>query len=79
MKSKFQLMESLKIKGPRNVISHPIFSVQGTARREIDMESTFVLHGSKSAQFLSPPEFLSSPPLEVGLTKNPGTLGPKFP
>jgi hypothetical protein len=34
------------------------------------VESTFVLHGIKSAQFLTPPEFQSSPPKEVGLTKN---------
>jgi hypothetical protein len=36
------------------------------------VESTFILHGSKNAQLLSPPEFLSSPPSEVGLTQNPG-------
>jgi hypothetical protein len=34
------------------------------------MGSTFVIYGTKSAQFLSPQEFSSSPPLEVGLTKN---------
>jgi hypothetical protein len=42
------------------------------------MESTFVLHDTKSTQFLSFPNFLSTPLLEVGLTKNLGTLRPKF-
>jgi hypothetical protein len=36
------------------------------------MDSTFVLHGSKSAHFLSPLEFVSGPPQEVGLTQIPG-------
>jgi hypothetical protein len=49
-----------------------------TTRRKNDVESTFVLHGIKSAQFINPPEFLSSPPLEVGLTKNLGILRSKF-
>ena len=48
------------------------------ARRENDVESIFVLHGNKSAHVLSPPEFLSNPPLELGLTKNSGALGQKF-
>jgi hypothetical protein len=65
-------MGGLKSRSSRNVTSHPKFSVQGTTRRENDVESTFVFRGIKSAQFLSPPEFLSSPPLEVGLTKNLG-------
>jgi hypothetical protein len=43
---------------------------QSTLRKENDVESTFVLRGSKSAQFLSPLIFLSSTTLEVGLTKN---------
>jgi hypothetical protein len=42
------------------------------------MESTFVLHGIKSAQFLSPPDFYSGPPKEEGLTKNPGDPWAKF-
>jgi hypothetical protein len=33
----------------RNVILHPKFLVQGTIRKENDVESTFVLHGIKSA------------------------------
>jgi hypothetical protein len=45
------------LRRPRNVTLHPKFSVQGTIRRENDVESTFVLHGIKSAQFLSPPDF----------------------
>jgi hypothetical protein len=48
------------------------------SRRENDMESTFVFHGIKNAQFFSPLEFWSSPPKEVGLTKNPGTLELQF-
>jgi hypothetical protein len=42
------------------------------------MESTFVLHGMKSAHFLWPLDFLSGPPKEVGLTKNPGDPWAKF-
>jgi len=57
------------LRRPRNVTLYPKISVQGI-RRENDVESTFVLHGIKSAQFLTPPEFQSSPPKEVGLTKN---------
>jgi hypothetical protein len=33
------------------------------------MDNTFVLHGSKSAHFSSPPEFASGPLQEVGLTQ----------
>jgi hypothetical protein len=50
----------------------PEISSPKGARREIDVESTFVFHGNKSAQFLSPFEFSSSPPSEVGLTQNLG-------
>jgi hypothetical protein len=42
---------------PRNVTLHLKYLVQGTTGREIDVEGTFVLHGIKSAQFLSPLEF----------------------
>jgi hypothetical protein len=41
----------------KNVTLHPKFSVQGMTRRENDVESTFVLHGIKNGQFLSPVEF----------------------
>jgi hypothetical protein len=63
-------MEGLKIKKTKECHFTPKFFVQGMVRRDCDTKSTFALHGSKSAQFLSPPEFLLSPPLEVGLTKN---------
>jgi hypothetical protein len=36
------------------------------------MDNTFVLRGNKSAHFSRPPDFVSSPPQEVGLTQNPG-------
>jgi hypothetical protein len=60
------------LRRPRNVTLYRKFSVQGTTRRENDMERTFVLRGSKSAYFSSPREFMSGPPLEVGLTQIPG-------
>jgi hypothetical protein len=72
-------MGGLKIKKTKECHFTPeIFSAEDDKRRKNDMESTFVRCGIKSTQFLSPLEFLSSPPLEVGLTNNPGTLGPKF-
>ena len=36
------------------------------------MDTTFVLRGNKSAHFSRPPDFALGPPLEVGLTQNPG-------
>jgi hypothetical protein len=53
----FSQWEALKSRRPRNLTLHPKFSVQVTTRRENDMESTFVLHGIKSAQFFSLLEF----------------------
>jgi hypothetical protein len=58
------------LRRPRNVTLHPKISVQGTTRKENDVESTFVFHGIKSAQFLNPQDFYSSLPKEVGLTKD---------
>jgi hypothetical protein len=65
----FNQWKAWKLRRPRNVTLHPKLSVQGTARRKNDVESTFVLCGSESAQFLSPLEFSSSPPSKVGLTQ----------
>jgi hypothetical protein len=53
----FSQWEALKLRSLRNVILHPKYLVQGTTRKENDVESTFVLHGIKSAQFLSLPKF----------------------
>ena len=50
-------MGGLEIKKTKKCHFTPkIFSPRDT-KRENDMESTFVLHGIKSAQFLSPLDF----------------------
>jgi hypothetical protein len=59
------------LRRPRNVTLHLKFSVQWMTKRENDMNSIFVLGGSKSAHFLSPLEFVSGPPREVGLMQIP--------
>jgi hypothetical protein len=48
------------LRRPKNVTSHPKFLVQKMARRENDVESTFVLRGTKSANFLVPLNFCQS-------------------
>jgi hypothetical protein len=66
-------MGGLKIKKTKECHFTPeILSVQGTLRRENDMDNTFVLCSSKSAHFSRPLEFASGPPREVGLTQIPG-------
>jgi hypothetical protein len=65
-------MGGLKIEKTKECHFTPEILVQGTPRRENDMDSAFVLCGNNSAHFLNPPEFASGPPLEVGLTQISG-------
>jgi hypothetical protein len=53
----FNQWEASKLRSLKNVTLYPKYSVQGTTGRENDVESTFVLHGIKNVQFLSPLEF----------------------